>query len=71
MRRLRLSTIAVEVVSRGAECVMTTYDPDTQVQDISVLRRIVEEFDGRIAVDCSVMKPGRLVVGDPVSLLGS
>jgi len=70
-RRLRLGTIVVEVVKLRSRCVMTTYDPDTQAQDVSVLRRIVKEFDGRMALDCAVINPGRLVVGDPVSLLDS
>ena len=39
---------------------MTTYDPDTQEQDLSVLRRLVEEFDGRMALDCAVIQGGRL-----------
>jgi len=57
-RRLRLGTIVLEVVKLRSRCVMTTYDPDTQVHDVSVLRRIVEEFDGRMALDCAVIKPG-------------
>jgi hypothetical protein len=32
---------------------MTTYDPDTLRKDRSVLKRIVDEFDGRMALDCA------------------
>ena len=48
---------------------MTAYDPDTQEQDPGVLRRIVKEFGGRIALDCSVVEAGRVAVGDPVELI--
>ena len=70
-QRLRLGTIVVQVVKLRARCVMTTYDPDTQKQDASVLRRIVEEFDGHMALDCAVIEPGPLALGDPVVLLAS
>jgi hypothetical protein len=33
------------------------------------LRRIVEEFGGRIALDCGIAQGGRLRVGDPAELL--
>jgi MOSC domain-containing protein len=50
-------------------CVMTTFDPDTQVQDPSVLQRIVRELDGSTALDSSVMTPGRIRVGDAVHIV--
>ena len=45
-------------------CVMTTFDPDTQAQDPSVLLRIVRELDGSTALDSSVITPGKIRVGD-------
>jgi uncharacterized protein YcbX len=68
-RRLRLGQVVIEVASVRRRCVMTTYDPDTQVQDLGVLRRIVSEFGGRIALDCAVVEGGRLTVGDPVEVI--
>jgi uncharacterized protein YcbX len=68
-RRLRLGEAIIEVAQVRGRCVMTTYDPDTQEQDLSVLRRIVEVFDGRMALDCAVIRGGQLVVGAPVELL--
>jgi uncharacterized protein len=50
-------------------CVMTTFDPDTQVQDPSVLQRIVQELDGSMALDSSVITPGKIRVGDAVEIL--
>ncbi len=48
---------------------MTTYDPDTLEQDPAVLRRIVQEMGGRLALDSYVVQAGRVSVGDPVELL--
>ena len=68
-RRLRVGGAVIRVAEVRERCVMTTYDPDTQAQDHAVLRRIVKEFGGRIALDCDVVQPGRLALGDPVELL--
>ncbi len=68
-RRLRVGAVLVSVAKLRARCVMTTYDPDTQEQDLSVLRRIALEFGGRMALDCGVVSGGRIAVGDPVELL--
>lgn len=67
--RLRAGAAIASVVKLRARCVMTTYDPDTQVQDLSVLRRIASEFGGQMALDCAVISGGRVAVGDPVELL--
>ena len=50
-------------------CVMTTYDPDTLEHDPTVLRRIVRDMGGRLALDTYVVRGGRVAVGDPVELL--
>ncbi|MGZ7103193.1 MAG: MOSC domain-containing protein [Candidatus Angelobacter sp.] len=50
-------------------CVMTTFDPDTQVQDPSVLQRIVRELDGSTALDSSVITPGKIRVGDAAHII--
>jgi uncharacterized protein YcbX len=68
-RRLRLGGAIASVAKLRSRCVMTTYDPDTQVQDFSVLRRIASEFGGQMALDCAVVRGGRIAVGDPVELL--
>jgi hypothetical protein len=68
-RRLRIGRAVVEIARLRGRCVMTTFDPDTQAQDLSVLERIVKDFGGRMALDCSVVEPGRIAVGDPVDLV--
>jgi hypothetical protein len=47
---------------------MTTFDPDTLQQDLSVLRKIVKEANGELALDCAVVIPGVLREGDPITL---
>ena len=68
-KRLRIGEAVIDVASLRQRCVMTTYDPDTLAQDVSVLRRIVRERGGRLALDCRVITPGRVAVGDPVEVL--
>ena len=68
-RRLRIGETIVSVAQLRDRCVMTTYDPDTLVQDPGVLRRIVREFGGSMALDCAVEVGGPVRVGDPVVLL--
>jgi MOSC domain-containing protein len=68
-RRLRIGAVIVAVVELRERCVMTTYDPDTQAQDSRVLRRIVREFGGTMALDCAVEICSAVHVGDPVVLL--
>ena len=68
-RRLRIGEVEIAVAQLRARCVMTTYDPDTQVQDPGVLRRIVREFGGTMALDCAVLAGGTVRLGDPVTLL--
>ena len=68
-RRLRIGEVVIAMEKLRGRCVMTTYDPDTQVQDLSVLQRIVDDFDGRMALDSAVLAGGTIAVGDAVEIL--
>jgi uncharacterized protein len=68
-RRLRIGQAVIQLVKLRGRCVMTTYDPDTQAQDLGVLRRIAHDFGGRMALDASVIEGGTIAVGDGVTLL--
>ena len=68
-RELRIGSALVAVVKLRARCVMTTFDPDTLHQDHRVLRRIVTNFDGVMALDAFVVEPGSVRIGDPVEVL--
>lgn len=68
-RVLRAGTILIGLHSLRARCVMTTYDPDTLVQDVGVLRHIQESFDGKLALNAYVIREGVVAVGDEAVLL--
>ena len=68
-RRLRVGETVVVLETLRGRCVMTTVDPDSNLQDPQVLRSIVERFDGRLCLNAGVETPGRIREGDPVELL--
>ena len=68
-RALRLGEAVVGVRQVRGRCVMTTYDPDSLEQEISVLQKIYFELGGRTALDCYIVEPGTVRVGDRVELL--
>ena len=68
-RRIRVGDVVIEFVKLRGRCVMTTFDPDTQAQDLAVLRTIARDFGGRMALDSSVIQGGSIEVGDTVTLL--
>jgi len=65
---LRIGDVLIGIRKRRSRCVMTTFDPDTLEQDPSVLKRVVRSFEGSVALDCWVEVPGRIAVGDPVTV---
>lgn len=67
--RLQLGNVGIRAAQLRMRCVMTTYDPDTLKQDLSVLKRIVTENDGTLALDCAVLEAGQLKVQDAVYIL--
>jgi uncharacterized protein YcbX len=67
-RLLRVGQATIRMVSLRQRCIMTTFDPDTAEQDTGVLLRIHRELDGLFALDCEVVRPGDVEVGDPVEL---
>lgn len=65
---LEIGGVVIGVRKRRSRCVMTTFDPDTLEQDPSVLLRVVRSFDGTVALDCWIEQPGRIAVGDRVTV---
>jgi uncharacterized protein YcbX len=68
-RALRIGDAVVGVHSLRPRCIVTTIDPDTGAQDLDVLRNINRRFDGRIALNCWVITPATVHVGDKVDVL--
>jgi len=67
-RNLKIGSLLIRVQRLRPRCVMTTWDPDTQEQDINVLKRIVTELGGEMSLDCSVFNPSVVHAGDEVTL---
>jgi uncharacterized protein YcbX len=68
---LRSGQVGIDVAQLRMRCVMTTFDPDTLQQDLRILRKIVREANGKLALDCAVVNPGVLREGDPILLFGT
>ncbi len=66
---LRIGEAVIAVHSLRERCVITTFHPDTLAQDRGVLRRIYRDFGGKVALNCWVVEPGRVEVGDAGELL--
>jgi len=69
-RELHIGDAVLGVRQVRGRCVMTTFDPDTLVQDITVLQKVYFELGGRTALDCYVIRPGLVRVGDAAELSG-
>ena len=67
-RTLRIGDALIGMVNLRQRCIMTTFDPDTAEQDTEVLLKIHRELDGSLALDCEVVQPGTVRVGDVVEL---
>jgi MOSC domain-containing protein len=65
---LTIGNVRIRAEQLRDRCVMTTFDPDTQVQDSSVLQRIIRDLDGSAALDCSVIEPGTIREGDAATI---
>ena len=69
-RAIRVGRAVVGLADLRGRCVMTTWDPDTQAQDVGVLRDIARRFDGRLCLNAAVIEPAKIEAGDTVELLG-
>lgn len=67
-RRVRLGEVELYLAEGAARCAMVTIDPETAARDPSVLRTVAQRFGNRMATYASVLRPGTVRVGDPVSL---
>ena len=65
---LHIGDVIIALDSRRGRCPMTTVDPDTLEVDRGVLKDIITRFDGKLALNAAVLRPGTIRVGDPVAL---
>jgi uncharacterized protein YcbX len=66
---LRIGKVVIGVQDLRLRCIMTSYDPDTLVQDKEVARGIYRRFEGKLALNCFVIEGGEISVGDEVQLV--
>jgi len=66
---LRIGKILIGVQDLRLRCIMTSYDPDTLSQDKDITRGIYRRFEGKLALNCFVIEPGEIAVGDDVQLV--
>lgn len=67
--QLHIGDVVIALDSRRGRCPMTTVDPDTLEVDRAVLKDIITRFDGKLALNAAVLRPGTVRVGDPVQLV--
>ena len=66
---LRVGKVLIGVQDLRLRCIMTSYHPDTLVQDKEIARGIYRRFEGKLALNCFVIQSGELVIGDEVQLV--
>ncbi len=66
---LRIGDTVIELDSLRARCIMTTFHPDTLVQDVEVLKDINRRFDGKLALNSAVQRPGTIALGDAAEIV--
>ncbi len=66
---LHIGDVVIALDSRRGRCPMTTVDPDSLQVDRGVLQDIIARFDGKLALNAAVLRPGTIHVGDPVELV--
>lgn len=66
---LRVGKVLIGVQDLRLRCIMTSFDPDTLVQDKEITRDIYRRFEGKLALNCFVVEAGTISVGDEVKLV--
>jgi len=66
---LRVGKTLIGVQDLRLRCIMTAFDPDTLARDKAITRDIYRRFEGKLALNCFVIEPGQIAVGDEVQLV--
>jgi uncharacterized protein len=67
-RTLRIGGMSMRVDQRDSRCVIVNVDPETSERDARVLRTIARERGSCTGVYGSAVEPGRVAVGDQVTV---
>jgi hypothetical protein len=65
---IRIGEVTIAIQDLRARCIMTTFDPDTLAHDPRVLRDIVKRFDGKLALNCEVVRGGQIRLNQEVQV---
>jgi MOSC domain-containing protein len=65
---LAIGAMRMRLDQHDERCVVVNVDPDTTERDPSILRAIAQERNSRFGVYGSVVEPGRIAVGDLVTV---
>ncbi len=66
---LQIGEIQMRVDQRDKRCVMINVDPETTARNPEVLRAVARERQACLGVYGSTVQPGRVVIGDSVTIL--
>jgi uncharacterized protein len=66
---LQIGKVRIGVQDLRMRCIMTSFDPDTLVQDKGITQSIYRRFEGKLALNCFVIEGGTIAVGDEVLLV--
>ena len=66
---LRIGKVLIGVQDLRLRCIMTSFDPDTQVQNKEITQGIYQRFEGKLALNCFVIEGGEIALGDEVQLV--
>jgi uncharacterized protein len=66
--QLVVGDVLIDIQDLRGRCIMTTFDPDSLVHDPNVLRDIVKRFGGKLALNCDVIRGGRIEVNQAVEI---
>jgi uncharacterized protein len=70
-RRLHVGDATLEITTPCPRCVMVTREIDTAApQDRTILRHIVRDLAQNVGIYATVVTPGTIRTGDPVTLVG-
>jgi uncharacterized protein YcbX len=65
---IRIGDVVIAIQDLRARCIMPTYIPDTLAHDPNVLRDIVKRFDGKLALNCEVVRSGEIRLNQEVQV---
>ncbi|MBO9598284.1 MAG: MOSC domain-containing protein [Cohnella sp.] len=68
-RELAIGDVRLKVERACVRCVMITIDPETNEKDMSLLKKVTQEFNTEFGVYCSVVRTGQVRLGDKVRLI--